>query len=221
MARLHFEQRFMGTPYAPKTRRQAQVSREHSRSVSNTLNTVADNVPQSQEPITNLPVAFLSSCGTMSPFGTNRDKPMRTAQQASDNSGIPLPLIRAVIRTVGKDNLEDLMNHGADGGFPGITYYSDTVAFFKRHRSEIVSLVNQMADDLGENPADMVAGFGCLAGHDVHRLPDHEKRRKLQEYLPSVSRCLYGGRLTDDDTQTANALTWFACEQVARAMCDE
>lgn len=39
----------------------------------------------------------------------------------------------------------------------------------------------------------------------------------LAEYLPSVSRCLYGGRLKDEDTDVANALAWFALEEVARA----
>lgn len=146
---------------------------------------------------------------------------MRTPQQAADQFGIPIRLVRAVVREVGEDYLPDLMNHGASGGFPGITYYSDTVAFFKRHRADICGMVERMAEDMGENPADMVAGFNCLAGREAYCLPDHERRRKLAEYLPSVSRCLYGGRLTEDDTHVANALCWFACEEVARAMCDE
>lgn len=145
----------------------------------------------------------------------------KTVKGASEQTGISETLIRAVIRQTGRENLEDIARHGVDGGFAGFTYYSDTVPFFKRHRALIVELVNRMAEDLGENPAEMVAGFGCLAGHEVHRLPDHEKRRKLAEYLPSVSRCLYGGRLTDEDTIVANALAWFAAEEVARAMTED
>ena len=33
-----------------------------------------------------------------------------------------------------------------------------------------------------------------------------------------IGECLYGGRLTDAHTQIANALAWFALEEVARAV---
>lgn len=137
--------------------------------------------------------------------------------------GIDPALCRAVIRQIGtREALEDVAKHGAGGGFPGFTYHSDTVPFFRRHRKAIVGLVERMADDLGENPADMVAGFQCLGGQQrrdaLRGEPERNRREALREYLPSVSRCLYGGRLTDDDTQVANALTWFALEEVARAL---
>jgi hypothetical protein len=153
-----------------------------------------------------------------------------TAEQIAEHRGIDVKLVRAIIRQTGKENLQDIANHGADSGYSGLTYYSDTVAFFKRNRAEIVELVKNMASELGENPADMVAGFQCLAGRELER--EHvyggfmdgrvkaQNRARLQEYLPSVSRCLYGGRLTEDDTQVANALTWFAAEEVARAYND-
>lgn len=136
---------------------------------------------------------------------------MKTIKEAIKGSGIPAKLIRAVHSTVGADYLEDLARHGANGGFPGITYYRDTVAFFKRNRKDIVRLVESMAEDMGEVPCDMVAGFNCLGGQN--------KERK-HEYYPSIARCLYGGRINDADiadTDVANALCWFACEEVARA----
>lgn len=144
-------------------------------------------------------------------------------------SGISVKLIDAVIDQLGAepdevlDTLEDIRNHGIDGGFHGFIYHVDTVKFFERNRAEIVALVERMAEDLGENPAEMVAGFGCMAGHakpgnhDYHGQMTPQRRKALQEYLPSVSRCLYGGALTEDDTQAANALAWFAAEEVARA----
>ena len=130
---------------------------------------------------------------------------MKTIKQAAVDSGIPEKLIRSVIRQIGdKDSLKDVAAHGMDGGFCGFTYHSDTVPFFKRHRAEIRALVESMADSLGEEPLAMVAGFNCL------KPADHETKA-------SIARCIYGGRLTDDDTQVANALAWFAGEEVARA----
>lgn len=132
---------------------------------------------------------------------------MNTIKQASENTGINTRLINSVIRQLGgRDSLEDIYNHGIGGGFSGFIYYVDTVAFFKRNRKQIIELVEEMADQLGDNPIDMVANFNCLND-------DHDTRK-------SIAKCLYGSRLNDDDTQVANALAWFAGEEVARAMCD-
>ena len=133
---------------------------------------------------------------------------MKTTSQAIKDSNIDANLIRSVVRTIGdKESLQDVYNHGADAGFCGFTYYNDTVKFFKAHRQAIVELVENMANDLGETPVDMVGNFNCL-------------RSDKRESMPSISRCLYGGRLTDDDTIVANALAWFALEEIARAFCD-
>ena len=156
------------------------------------------------------------------------------AKKLSERSGISEKLVRAVLRQLGGgpeawDSLRDVCRGGADAGFCGFTYYSDTVEFFRKYRREITALCERMADDLGENVSDMVAGFGCLGGQDLRvlqhkhhysEIPNHERREALREYMPSVSRCLYGGRLTDDDDLVANALAWFALEEVARAAED-
>jgi len=136
---------------------------------------------------------------------------MKTTKQVIEASGIPAKLVRSVIRQLGgKEALQDITNHGINGSFNGFIYYVDTVAFFKRNRKDILSLARNMADDLGEDTISMIAGFNCLAG------PKGDKA----EYIDSIGRCLYG-RITDDDTDVANALAWFAGEEVARAFCDE
>ena len=140
---------------------------------------------------------------------------MHTLKELVKNSPASTKLTHAVICQLGgwetaKESLLEIAQHGINGGFCGFVYYSDTVSFFKRHRSDIAKLAENQARELGENVAEMVAGFGCLAG----------RRGKLAEYLPSVSRCLYGGRITENDTQVANALAWFAGEEVARAWAD-
>ena len=136
---------------------------------------------------------------------------MKTAKQASENSGIPIRLIRSVIRTVGKDSIEDIYNHGADGGYPGITYYHDTIAFYRRNRADIIELAHRMAEDLGEDMLSMIPGFNCLKQDN----PQYKR-----ETLDEIGRTIYG-RMNSDDTQVANALCWFACEEVARALCDD
>ena len=152
---------------------------------------------------------------------------MKSTARVIKESNIPPRLVRAVLRQLNgdaKDSLQHIANHGADGGFHGFIYYSDTVAFFKRNRKDIVALVHSMAEDLGESPVEMVALFGCLGGRSVRDAKGSDRDRKRQEMIrewtPSVGRCLYGGRLTDDDTNVANALAWFAAEEVAGAFED-
>ncbi len=121
-------------------------------------------------------------------------------------------LTRAVIRQLGdKDNLIDVSNHGADAGFCNFVYYKDTVPFFEKHRKEILSVLE--AD--GEEPASMVFGFNCL------RLKEAD-REEQRAYRGAINRLLYGNRKVDWDRQeeimVANALSWFALEEVARDM---
>ena len=113
-------------------------------------------------------------------------------------------LINAVQRQLGgRDQLKEVARHcNASAGWPGFTYYSDTIAFFKRHRAAIVSAVKEMADDMGQDVVSFVASFQCLDD-------DSETRDE-------IGRALYG-RLRPDDTQVPNALAWFALEESARA----
>lgn len=149
-----------------------------------------------------------------------------TAKQLAEKCGISERLIRGVLRQLGGgdeawNSLRDVCSGGASGGFCGFTYYKDTVGFFKRYRAEIVELARSMADDLGEGVVEMVAGFNCLGGQGLkYGASDHDRKAARAEYIDSAGRCIYGGRLTDEDTNVANALAWFALEEVARAAED-
>ncbi len=130
-------------------------------------------------------------------------------RDVAERIGASEKLVRAVVRQLGgRESLEDVARHGASGGFGGFVYYTDTVAFFRRNRADVVKLAENMAESLGENVAEMVAGFNCLGGCD-------EKRR----FMPDVCRALYGGGKLEDDL-VPNALAWFALEEVARGFVD-
>ena len=131
---------------------------------------------------------------------------MRKLKDVIENSGINPLLIRAVIRQLGgTEYMDDIANHGIDGGFHGFITHSDTFAFYKRNRENINQLVENMADDLGEDPISMVASFNCLK-------PCDGAMKK------AIMVCLGGGRLPSDNDcidLVANALSWFAAETVA------
>ncbi len=134
---------------------------------------------------------------------------MRTLREVLKEYPEKAVLIRTVIRKIGMDYVEDVNNYGIDGGFNGFTYYKDTCAFYRQHRKAINTWVIEEAEQLGENPVDMVCNFGCI---------------KNKEYAPVVGRCIYDGKLIDngdnDTTQIENTLAWFAAEKVCRMFED-
>jgi len=115
-------------------------------------------------------------------------------------------LQQSVIRALGgRDDLEDVVNHGANMGFPGFTYYKETVSFYKRHKADILKSLEEFADDFGEPILRMIAGFRSMEGYSERE----------------IAKVLYG---RDDGsseyTQIANCLAWYALETVARELTD-
>jgi hypothetical protein len=85
-----------------------------------------------------------------------------------------------------KADARDIAGHGADAGFPRITYISDTVKIFDRFGDEIWNMAVEEASELGcKNVAEMIAGF----------------RRS---------------GMLDDLATFKNLMVWFACETLAR-----
>lgn len=118
-------------------------------------------------------------------------------------------LIKAVIKQLGgKESLKDVCNHGANCGFPGFTYYSDTIAFFRKNKKEIIELSEDMANDLGEDVTNMIKNFICLKDYELSN--------------SQIGKVLYG-KFSDsgDNTNIMNALSWFALEEVARHKMDK
>lgn len=118
-------------------------------------------------------------------------------------------LVTAVVRQVGgwenfKEIAKDVSEHGANAGFSGFTYYTDTLKFYRNNQKEIRELVAHTASDLGEDPVMMVNNFNCLVG---------------RTNTNAVGKTLYGTK-ANHDTNVANALAWYALEEVSRAYVD-
>jgi len=137
---------------------------------------------------------------------------MKTITQAEKDSGVSAKLIRGVIKQLGgmdiaKESMRDIVNHGIDGGFSGFIYYNDTIAFFKKFRSEIRELVCDQAEEFGVSPIDFVASFNCLKYDN-----DIEGKKEIR-------RALFG-KMISDDCLVPNALSWYAGEEVSRLFFD-
>lgn len=89
-----------------------------------------------------------------------------------------------------RDTMRDLARHGADSGFPGITYYSDTVAMYDRHEEEIWRALTEDAEEFGfDNVPAFIGSFN-------------------------------GAAQADDETRFKNLLCWYMAERIAREFDD-
>jgi hypothetical protein len=130
---------------------------------------------------------------------------MKTVKQAIKDAPNMEQLIKRVVKQIGgAENLEGLRS--ADDGYPGFTYYSDTHKFAMANRALILDLLNETADQLGEEVVSMVKNFGVFKGE-----MDHEDLQDLYKYL--------GGGRPEQGTVT-NVMAWFALEEVARIFND-
>lgn len=124
------------------------------------------------------------------------------------DTNIPAPLVRAVVRQIGgwasfKESASDVANHGADGGFSGFIYYTETVKFAKRQRASILEMAKEQASDFGTEVYAMIANFGCLGEYSA----------------TDVAEAIHNPRSTNGQ-QVLNALAWYALEETARAYDD-
>ena len=113
-------------------------------------------------------------------------------------------LINAVAKQIGgikelKNYASDISNHGANSGYSGFIYYTDTVKFTKKNYALIMELLNNYSDDMGINALELLKGFNCF-----NNMTDYE----LFDGLTNSN--------SEERTTVFNGLAWFALEECAR-----
>ena len=111
---------------------------------------------------------------------------------------------RAVINQMGgwesfKEDALEIANHGAMSGWHGFIYYSDTCAFYKKHKNVILRAFQEQSESLGafKTMAENLQSFRCL---DI----------TIQEAEAFLTG-LHGG----DSTDIMNAFAFWALEETA------
>ena len=93
--------------------------------------------------------------------------------------------------TLDGQQIEELAGHGADAGWPGLTYTSDCVELFERYAEEIRDALNEDTEEYGyDSPEAFVATFNR------------------------------SDMLWSEDTRK-NLLVWYMAERVAHAIVAE
>ena len=131
-------------------------------------------------------------------------------------SNISAALIDAVVEQLGGwdeeyalSDFRNIAGHGIDGGYSGFIYYAETVKFWVDNKSEILAHLNEYYDQLGyESVIGMVQSFNCLGKDYSH---DEIGKVLYSEVDPFEM---------EDGVRIANALAWYAGEEVARSYVD-
>jgi hypothetical protein len=95
------------------------------------------------------------------------------------------------------------VKHGADSGFPGFTYCSDTIRFFKHNRKDIINDIKHTAAETGTDIIKLVQSFGVF-------------RYATPPTPGEVGRALWDStHLYDDLTALYNVFAWYALEEIS------
>ena len=128
-----------------------------------------------------------------------------------------IDLIKAVAEQMGydyQDNefwqaMSDVRKGGAEAGYGGFTYYTDTCGFFCKHRHMILTSLLEDVNEMGHDSIiDLMRTFPVLRdwGNDSN-------------FEPQVGSSLYGPDPENLDSEIdiviQNTLAWYALERVA------
>ena len=108
--------------------------------------------------------------------------------------------------------------HIGDGSASAFIYYTDTVEFFKRHRTAIVELLLYEHEELGceEGFIESMSTWNCFGRQS------NDIRERL-ELRGMIIRVIAGAREKQDEDFTIieNGLTWGAMETISRYFVEE
>ena len=115
-------------------------------------------------------------------------------------------LQKAVLEQIGISKKEFVKNvsdyRDASWGISGFIYYSDTHKFTMNNQTEIINLLEDMANEFGQEVGEMVAGFGVFRGE-----MDYQDKKDLYAFL-SGCKSVEQGAVT-------NVLAWLCVEHLA------
>jgi len=118
-------------------------------------------------------------------------------------------IVKAVIKQTGysfeefKERYMDFRD--ASSEVSGFIYYSETHEFAIENRTVIIEMLDDMADNLGEDVTEMVANFGVFGNSYMDKGDRKDLRCFLEEGTPAQ------GTIT-------NVMAWFALEEVTGYM---
>lgn len=128
---------------------------------------------------------------------------MKTIKKVISGHSNYKTLINNVVNNLSnKEDIHNIYEHGIAADFGKFVYYDDTVKFWRDNRKSITALLEDVAEQMGDDMLQMVCRY---FNYDLDLQPTE------------VAKCIYGRfSLEDRNEQIYNVLTWFAAEEVCR-----
>ena len=109
---------------------------------------------------------------------------MKTKAQVLRDNPQHAKLIRAVLKRIDKAHIPDINRNGIENAYGDFIHYADTHKFAMYYRKAIIVMLEECADDLGEEVVSMVSKFGVFYNHRTKTSSmDDDDRRDLYLYL--------------------------------------
>jgi hypothetical protein len=103
--------------------------------------------------------------------------------------------------------LQDVSNNGADCGYGGFIYYTNTCGFYDDNSKLIINKLKDDYQDIGYNSiTEMVKSFNCFKEF---------KNDEIELFLINLLED------EDDITTIKNGLAWYALEETARELTND
>jgi len=68
--------------------------------------------------------------------------------------------------------IKDIATHGCSGGVSGLTYYTETIAFYDKHKKEIWDMLYDLSEDTGFSVPYLMSDFDGarnVSDHDTFK----------------------------------------------------
>lgn len=92
----------------------------------------------------------------LSYLGGKDDYKARLFTAVKKQIGLPVSEVFYVLHDVASSPV------GADGGFTGFTYYSDTINFWRRNRKVTLEMMSELASDMNQSLLESVMLYGGI-----------------------------------------------------------
>lgn len=118
-----------------------------------------------------------------------------------------LNLNKKLVKAYNFEDLEDMQNiasHGYQSGVSGFIYYSETVAFWRKHKKAIMEVLTELHNSIGEGSLiEMIQGFNGLKDYSQDE----------------IGQAIYG-RYNENLDTVYNTLVWACGENLAYSISE-
>jgi len=135
---------------------------------------------------------------------------MLTKEQVIQNHSEYEVLINAIIceERLALEDVQDIGEHGADTGIDGFISTNEMNIFFRKYRKNIIQLIKEIANEIGQEPIEMILDFRQVKGSQYTSF--------------QIAELLFTDEIDNEDSRILYMiLVYFTVEEICRWFGEE